>query len=67
MTTQSPVNQEEIVSEIVKELISFLSFSVYFIADTTIIWYAFNHLIEYPITWQFAAGCIIVFKFIKRQ
>ena len=67
MTTKSLVNQEEIVSEIVKELKIILSFCAYFLADTTIIWYAVNNLIEYPITWQFAAGCVIVFKFIKKQ
>ena len=67
MTTQSPVNQEEIVSEILKELKIILSYTAFFLVDTTIIWYAVNNLIEYPITWQFAAGCILVVKFIKKQ
>lgn len=66
MTTQSPVNQEEIVSEIVKELKIILSFCAYLLTDTTLTWYIVNNLIEYPITWKFAFGCVLALKFIKR-
>ena len=57
--------QEQIVSEIVKEIRTILSILVVLLINTTLIWYIANNVMEYPITWQFAWGGVLILRVIK--
>jgi hypothetical protein len=68
MTIQSPQKEstkEQIVSEIVEETKAFLSFFALLLFNSTFIWYIVNNTMEYPVTWQFVFGALLVLRFIK--
>ena len=62
MTEQT---KEQIVSEIVEESKAILSIFALLLINTTLIWYIVNYTMEYPMTWQFVFGALLVLRIIK--
>lgn len=63
--TMTEQTQEQIVSEIVKEIKAISSILVVLLINTTLIWYIANNVMEYPVTWQFVAGALLILRVIK--
>lgn len=65
MTNQTQEQtQEQLVSEIVEETKTILSIFAVLLINTTLIWYIVNNVMEYPITWPFVWGALLVLRII---
>ena len=63
--TDQPQSREQIVSQIVEEGKAGLSVFLVLLIETSIIWYIVNNTMEYPMTWQFVFGALLILRIVK--